>query len=110
MQYHQRHAGNLRRTLVHKNGLMPLGLLEFCLKYCHQSHQVGGIFEAVRTQFSPLAHSPLLGQVEAVYEFRNKHVAHVNVELTDRQRAERGLRQWIDGLVAMQRALSPVAD
>jgi type III restriction enzyme len=109
VQYHQRHAANLRRTLIHKNGLMPLGLLEFCLKYCRQSHEVAGVFDAVRTEFSPLAKGHLLERVEAIYEFRNSHVAHVNVELTDREVAERGLRQWVEGLVALHHALSPQA-
>ena len=105
-QYHFRHASNLRRTLINKNGLMPLGLLEFCLKYCKQSHQVAGIFEAVRSEFSRLADSPMLDQVEAIYGFRNSRVAHVNVELTDRNLAEKGLMQWTRGLAALYGALT----
>ncbi len=105
VQYHQRHAANLRRTLIHKNGLMPLGLLEFCLKYCCQSHSVDGIFDAVRQSFADLVDS-LLDKVVAIYEFRNKHVAHVNVELTDRHLAEAGLKLWIDGLVALYAPLA----
>ncbi len=82
---------------------MPLGLLEFCLTYSKQSHQAGGVFEAVRSEFSALADTPLLGEVQSIYEFRNKHVAHVNVELTDRTLAEGGLKQWIAGLERLNR-------
>ena len=85
---------------------MPLGLLEFCLKYSKQSHSVGGVFEAVRSEFSALADTPLLAEAQAIYEFRNTHVAHVNVELTDRSLAEAGLKQWIAGLAAIHSLLS----
>jgi len=104
IDYHDRHAKFLRRTLVFRNGLMPLGLLEFCLKYCGQSHDVGGIFGAVRQNFADLAGGPLLDQVTAIYEFRNTHIAHVNVELTDRALAAAGLKQWISGLAALHKA------
>ncbi len=83
---------------------MPLGLLEFCLKYCRQSHEVGGVFEVVRQNLASLAEGPLLDQVTAIYEFRNNHVAHVNVELTDMELAATGLKQWIDGLVSLHSA------
>jgi hypothetical protein len=67
---------------------------------------VAGVFDAVRTEFSALSNGPLLEQVEAIYEFRNSRVAHVNIELTDREVAERGLRQWVEGLVAIQTELA----
>ncbi len=35
----------------------------------------------------------------------NTHVAHVNVELTDRALAAGGLKQWIDGLAALHNAV-----
>ena len=108
-QYHHRHATNLRRTLVHKNGLMPLGLLEFCLKYCLQSHQVAGVFEAVRKEFIQLADGPLHDHVESIYQFRNQHVAHVNIELTDVELARAGLKQWVNGLAALYGMLGPGA-
>jgi type III restriction enzyme len=108
-QYHARHASNLRRTLVHKNGLMPLGLLEFCLQYCRQSHEVGGVFAAVRGGFADLADTPMVEHVERIYDFRNNHVAHVNVELTDRALAETGLKEWVEGLALLFNALRPTA-
>ena len=103
-KYHHENANRLRRMLVHKTALMPLGQLAFCLRYSLQSHQVGGVFQAVRETFSPLAQTQLSEQVETIYEFRNKHVAHVDVELQDRALAESGLRQWIDGLAAIHAA------
>lgn len=105
IDYHDRHAKNLRRTLVFRNGLMPLGLLEFCLKYPGQSHTVGGVFGAVRENFSDLSDGPFPDQVVAIYDFRNSHVAHVNVELSDRAVASTGLKQWIDGLAALHGVL-----
>lgn len=103
VDYHIRNAKNLRRTIVDQNGLMPLGLLEFCLNYAGQSHQVGGVFEAIRKDF--VSNSGLLSQVKAVYEFRNNRIAHVSVELTDRELASSGLRNWIDLLLALYHAL-----
>jgi len=85
---------------------MPLGLLEFCLKYCRQSHNVGGVFEVVGKRFADLSDGALLDEVASIYEFRNKHVAHVNVELTDLDLAATGLQQWIDGLTALHWALA----
>lgn len=105
IDYHDRSAKNLRRTLLFRNGLMPLGLLEFCLKYCRQSHTVGGVFEAVRQSFSDLSKGPLVDLVVAIYDFRNTHVAHVNVELSDRVVTSTGLRQWINGLAELHGVL-----
>jgi type III restriction enzyme len=42
-------ANNLKRTLIYRNGVMPLGLLSFCLSYgCQDDHPIGGIFTSVR--------------------------------------------------------------
>lgn len=104
-EYHERHASNLRRTLVFSNGLMPIGLLEFCLAYCSTSYDVGGVFASVRKHFTPLAHAGLHGVIEQVYNFRNEVVAHADGALRDRGAALAGLKQWVDGLLRMSEVM-----
>ena len=101
VKYHIDNAKRLRRLLVHKTPLMPVGQLNFCLRYSTQTHEVGGVFQAIRDGFASLGQTNFAAQVESIYEFRNKHVAHVDVELQDRALAETGLKHWVDGLVAI---------
>ena len=92
-------AQNLKRTLVFKNGLSPLGLLRSCLDFAlNDKMKLGGIFEAITTGFKVKGLRDLLIIVESVNEFRNTYVAHHNEELTDREVAENGLRQWVECL------------
>ena len=99
IEWHKRHASNLRRTLVFKNGLWPLGLLQFCLDYCKMSkHNVGGVFEAIRQSFSKFNDTDLYDTIKKVSEIRNKYVAHQEKELTDIKVAKDGLATWITGL------------
>lgn len=96
----RRNASNLRRTLVFKNGLWPLGLLQFCLDYPGMSkyQDVGGVFSAVIRSFSKFTNTDLLGTVKAISDFRNNYVAHQEKELSDISVAKDGLAKWIVGL------------
>jgi hypothetical protein len=54
--FHKRRATNLERTLVDQNGLMPIGLLCWCLDYVQTTRRkTGGIFEVVRTRFADVS-------------------------------------------------------
>ncbi|MEK6250700.1 MAG: DEAD/DEAH box helicase family protein [Actinomycetota bacterium] len=92
-------ASLLRRFLVHRSPITPIGMLCFCLAYAAKDEGApGGIFVAVRERFSDLADTDLGELLGTVYDFRNTYVAHVKDELGDRGKAEEALRHWIDAL------------
>jgi len=91
-------AKNLEKTLVFKNGLMPIGLLKFCLEYCQGDYNIGGVFEAVKQYFSKINESDLYDIVKSIYDFRNTYIAHQDKELTDIKTTKEGLAHWVQGL------------
>lgn len=92
-------AQNLKRTLVFKNGVSPLGLLRGCLDYAlNDRSRMGGVFDAVRARFKIAGARDLLDAVKGMNDFRNTHVAHQEQELTDPRQAEKILKDWISGL------------
>jgi type III restriction enzyme len=98
-------ASLLRRFLVQRSPIMPVGLLRFCLDYAAKTEQApGGIFVAVREQFKTLV-DPKLGELLGqVYDFRNTYVAHSKDELENRAQAEEALHLWIDALQTLSEA------
>jgi type III restriction enzyme len=97
--FHKRQAANLERTLAGQNGLMPIGLLRWCLDYASTSRRkIGGIFEHVRASFADVSRTDLFSVVDAVYSFRNEYVAHQDRELSDSELARQALVQWTNGL------------
>ncbi|MBW2087326.1 MAG: restriction endonuclease subunit R, partial [Deltaproteobacteria bacterium] len=97
--YLKNQARNLERTLVDQNGLMPIGLLRFCLEYASGTkRKIGGVFAAVRSCFADAAGSDLLLTVNQIYDFRNQYVAHQEMELSDPDLAQKALIQWANGL------------
>lgn len=97
--FHKRQATNLERTLVDQNGLMPIGLLRWCLDYTHTTRRkIGGVFELVRTRFVDLLQTDLFSVIDAIYSFRNEYVAHQDRELSDSELAKEALIQWTNGL------------
>jgi type III restriction enzyme len=105
LRWYQDLANNLKRTLVHLNPVMPLGLLAFCLDYAGNSRSnLAGVFEAVRNEFANLADGTLARQLEEIKNFRNKHIAHQSEPLTDAGVSRDALRKWISGLTSMQKA------
>ncbi|MBI5739317.1 MAG: restriction endonuclease subunit R, partial [Nitrospirae bacterium] len=94
-----RHASNLRRTLIFKNGLWPSGLLLFCLDFCKNNKQdVGGVFVAIKQSFAKFNDSDLFDTVRAITEFRNTYIAHQEKDLTDINAVRKGLISWITGI------------
>lgn len=103
--HYQSTAQNLKRTLVYKNGLSPLGLLRSVLDYAlNDTTKVPGVFEAVKLRFKVAGGRDLLATVTRLNDFRNTYVAHQEQELTDPKKAEESLKQWIAGLKAMSEA------
>ncbi len=98
----------LRRFLVHRSPIMPIGVLRFCLQYAAKDDKApDGILAAVRKRFSNLAETGLGELLGGVYEFRNTYVAHSKDELDDRVKAEEALRQWIDAIHKLSGSSAP---
>ncbi|MFO0508626.1 MAG: DEAD/DEAH box helicase [bacterium] len=98
-------AQNLKRTLVFKNGLSPVGLLRSCMDYAlNDNTKIGGVFEATRQAFRVAGGRDMLAMVERINDFRNTYVAHQEKELLDSKVAETHLVDWIRGLSALSGA------
>ncbi|HEX3036169.1 MAG TPA: restriction endonuclease subunit R, partial [Thermodesulfobacteriota bacterium] len=99
LKHYQSMAQNLKRTLVFKNGLSPVGLLRSCLDYAlNDREDLTGVFSAVRSEFKVAGARDLLARVNAINDFRNTYIAHHEKELTDMYLARLELRRWIEGL------------
>lgn len=96
---HKKHGTNLRRMLLENDGIMPMGLLKWCLEYA-QSPKVppGGIFSAIKTKFERASNPGLLEMIDKIYSFRNTYIAHQEKELIDRDIVEQAMNDWISGL------------
>ena len=82
-----------------QNGLMPIGLLRFCLEYASTSKSdKGGVLAAVRAHFAESAKSDLLLTVNQIYDFRNQYVAHQETVLRDVELTKTALGKWSTGL------------
>ena len=94
--FHERQGKNLRRTLIENDGVMPIGLLRWCLEYAKSPRTPpGGIFNAVKMKFVAAAKTNLPDSVERIYSFRNEFIAHQEKELTDLDLARLAMRDWI---------------
>lgn len=96
----------LKKLLVHRSPLMPIGVLQFCLEYAAKADGASpGIFTSVRAKFASLAHTELPELVRGSYDFRNTYIAHAKADLTDREKAHAALTSWIATLVTLHRAV-----
>jgi len=97
--FHERQSKNIRRTLIENDGVMPVGLLRWCLEYAKSPRTPpGGIFNAVKIKFVAPAKTVLPNAVEKVYSFRNEFIAHQEKELVDPELARQALKDWIISL------------
>lgn len=105
-------ANRLKRLLVHHAPLMPTGLLSFCLGYAtNDDEALPGVFTVVRAQFAAFSGSPLKGQLDTCYEFRNRYIAHQKEEkeLKDVDETRDALRTWSRLLHALHSAVNDSA-
>ena len=103
--HYEKLAKNLRKTLLFNAGLMPIGLLRECLDYAlNDVADYPGVFKAVRAAFKVEGSRKFRDEVLAIYEFRNKYVAHQEMELTDPAFAAKALARWIGGLATILQA------
>ncbi|PWU19439.1 MAG: restriction endonuclease subunit R, partial [Verrucomicrobia bacterium] len=105
VRHYEEMARNLRKTLVYKNGLSPLGLLRSALDYALNDHtRITGVFQAVKAELRFAGARDLLDRVTALNEFRNTKVAHQEAPLTDGAQAKTALVEWIEGLQRLWQA------
>ncbi|MBI5715697.1 MAG: DEAD/DEAH box helicase family protein [Chloroflexi bacterium] len=101
----RQNSNSLKKALVYRNFIMPLGMLGFCFDYTKQGGLgVGGIFESVVKNFSRFNTLDLGERVAAIRNFRNTYVAHQEKELTDPKLARAEMAHWIEGLIALHNA------
>jgi len=92
----EQQGANLRRTLVDRNGVMPIGLFKWCLEYARGAkRELGGVFAVVRQGFAEVARTDLTELVGSVYGFRNQYVAHQKEELKDAEQTREAMHVWI---------------
>ncbi len=102
----RKNAAGLKKGLLYKAFFMPLGQLGFCLEYAKTAKdQTGGVYKAIRDQFSRYSESQLSDRVEHIRTFRNNYVAHQEKELIDPELARVELKNWITGLAALYKAI-----
>lgn len=91
-------ARNLKRTLVDRNGMSPIGQLCGTMRYAREAEDTsGGIFAEVRRGFSATSDDDYK-LVNRINDFRNNYVAHQNKKLVDSTHARTSLAEWITGL------------
>lgn len=94
--FYKRVAQNLRKTLLFQSGVMPMGLLRDCLDYAlNDNTKIGGVFDSVKAAFRYTGSRKVLEEVTAVYDYRNKHVAHQESPVTEAKPAGVAMGRWI---------------
>jgi type III restriction enzyme len=97
----RRRGSDLKRTLVDRAGMSPIGLLRWCLQQPRENRPpVGGVLAAVFERFGFVSEETYK-LVCTINVFRNDYVAHQGKELTDAAVAKKGMTNWISGLVAI---------
>lgn len=90
---------NLQKILVHGANCNRIGTFLFCIDYANSwDLDIGAIWKDVRSAFATPAVESLMPVIRDMNEFRNRHVAHVDEPLTDADKAEEALKQWIQGI------------
>lgn len=107
-RHYEEVARNLRKLLVYKNGVSPLGLLRNCLDYAlNDNTRLTGVFEAVKAEFRFSGGRDLLDRVKSINEFRNTRVAHQETPLANPAEAKTALVVWVEGLNRLWQAGRP---
>ena len=104
----RKNAAGLKKSLVYRSFIMPIGMLSFCLEYARMDppFNVGGVFATIREEFGRFNRSQLCERVNHIRAFRNKYIAHQeeDTELNDVEFARVELKNWITGLSAIHKA------
>jgi type III restriction enzyme len=95
-------ARNLRKTLVYRNGVSPLGLLRSCLDYAlNDNTKITGVFEAIKSELRFKGGRELLDRVTKINDLRNTRIAHQEKPLTEVKEARDALISWVGGLAQL---------
>ena len=101
--YLKKNASFLKKLLVYRSAIMPIGILRFCLEYADTpADHISGVFGAIRKSFRDLRGTPLQPLLGEVYDFRNKYVAHQDEELKDVGIARSALKKWTELVVQLE--------
>jgi type III restriction enzyme len=109
-RHYEETARNLRKTIIYRNGLSPLGLLRSCLDYAlNDNAKLTGVFEALKTELRFPGSRDLLDRVTEMNEFRNTRIAHQITPLTVQPEAKAALITWIKALATLSQSAKPVS-
>lgn len=98
-RHYQEVARNLRKTLVYKSGVSPLGLLRNCLDFAlNDNTKLTGVFETLKGTFRVAGARDMLATVQSINELRNTRVAHQEAEFSNSAEARKALIEWINGI------------
>ena len=102
-KFYLERARTAKRLLVHRNPIMPTGLLVFCLQYAAKdSTPAPGVFSTIRARMSDLGKTNMLELIEESYNFRNTYIAHEKTDqLTNVDQTRQALGQWIEMLTTL---------
>ena len=104
-RHYEKLGRNLRKTLVYRSGISPLGMLRSCLDYAlNDSTKIGGVFDTMTTGLRFTGARDLLDRVRRLNDFRNSHVAHQENPLTDPHATKRALSEWIEAMDQLWKA------
>jgi type III restriction enzyme len=105
----KKHTINLRKNLLLGQHNNRIGNLIFCLSFGTSQRfsgcQVGGVWDDVVEAFGGADHQALIPVLNEMNDFRNHYVVHGEEPLKDVDLAEKAMRNWVKGLVALQGVL-----
>jgi len=103
-KYYQAEIKKLERTLVFKSPISPMGHLKFAIEVGSKGGPRGAIFAALKQAFDYPTFENLLEDLNSVYTFRNKFIAHQERdEALGKEMARTQLKLWIKTLVQLHR-------
>jgi type III restriction enzyme len=105
-RYYESEINKLKRVIVYKSPISPMGHLKFALEVGIKTEDEGMFFVALHHAFGYPENKKLLDELAGVYEFRNKYIAHYEKEIVAKEGAQSQLRNWIALLVDVQRIRS----
>jgi type III restriction enzyme len=106
----RKHTINLRKNLMFDAHNNRIGNLLFCMSLGEsdrfRGYRLGGVWDDVVEAFSGMEYRELLPTLNAMNDFRNRFVVHLDEPLTDVEVAEQAMRLWVRGIVEMQAILA----
>jgi len=105
-QYYAAELRKLHRAVVFRSPISPLGHLKFALETGLKSNLSGPVFDVLREALGHADDEHLLALLGPIYTFRNKFVAHFEIESVSKAVARDQLRAWVELLATLHRVHS----